>query len=123
MSDNMFKFIMTLLPVFGAIITYFVIPYIKSKVSQTQMEEIIKWVTKAVEAAEVLFDAPKSGEEKGNTLSSSLIRCSIQRKRLSQKNRFVFFWKLRGSRCRITLRPSKKGRVFIHGNNRRIFQC
>ena len=53
MSDNMFKFIMTLVPVFGAIITYFVIPYIKSKVSQTQMEEIIKWVTKAVEAAEV----------------------------------------------------------------------
>ena len=28
------------------------------------MEAIIKWVTKAVEAAEVLFDAPKSGEEK-----------------------------------------------------------
>ena len=64
MSDNMFKFIMTLVPVFGAIITYFVIPYIKSKVSQTQMEEIIKWVTKAVEAAEVLFYVPKSGEEK-----------------------------------------------------------
>jgi len=64
MSDNMLKFIMTLVPVFGAIITYFVIPYIKSKVSQTQMEEIIKWVTKAVEAAEVLFDVPKSGEEK-----------------------------------------------------------
>lgn len=64
MSDNMFKFIMTLVPVFGAIITYFVIPYIKSKVSQTQMEEIIKWVTKAVEAAEVLFDVPKSSEEK-----------------------------------------------------------
>lgn len=64
MSDNMFKFIMTLVLVFGAIITYFVIPYIKSKVSQTQMEEIIKWVTKAVEAAEVLFDVPKSGEEK-----------------------------------------------------------
>lgn len=64
MSDNMFKFIMTLVPVFGAIITYFVIPYIKSKVSQTQMEEIIKWVTKAVEAAEVLFDVPKSGEKK-----------------------------------------------------------
>ena len=41
MSDNMFKFIMTLVPVFGAIITYFVIPYIKSKLSQTQMEEII----------------------------------------------------------------------------------
>lgn len=64
MNDNVFKFIMTLIPVFGAIITYFVIPYIKSKVSQTQMEEIIKWVTKAVEAAEVLFDTPKSGDEK-----------------------------------------------------------
>lgn len=64
MNDNLFKVIMALIPVFGAVITGFIVPYIKEKISTTQMEEIIKWVTKAVQAAEVLFDAPKSGEEK-----------------------------------------------------------
>ncbi len=64
MNDNLFKVIMALIPVFGAVITGFIVPYIKAKISTTQMEEIIKWVTKAVQAAEVLFDAPKSGEEK-----------------------------------------------------------
>lgn len=64
MSDNLFKVIMALIPVFGAIITGFVVPYLKTKISATQIEEIIKWVTKAVQAAEVLFDAPKSGEAK-----------------------------------------------------------
>ncbi len=64
MNDNLFKVIMALIPVFGAVITGFIVPYIKEKISTTQMEEIIKWVTKAVQAAEVLFDAPRSGEEK-----------------------------------------------------------
>lgn len=64
MNDNLFKVIMMLIPVLGAIITGCIIPYIKTKISASQMEEIIKWVTKAVQAAEVLFDTPKSGEEK-----------------------------------------------------------
>ncbi len=64
MSDNLFKVIMALIPVFTAVITGFMIPYLKTKISAIQMEEIIKWSNKAVEAAEVLFDAPKSGEAK-----------------------------------------------------------
>ncbi len=64
MNDSFFKFIMALIPVFGAVITGFVVPYIKTKISATQMDEIVKWVGNAVHAAEVLFDAPKSGEEK-----------------------------------------------------------
>ncbi len=64
MNDDLFKIIMALIPVFGAIITGFIVPYIKTKISTTQMEEISKWVSKAVQAAETLFDTPKSGEEK-----------------------------------------------------------
>lgn len=64
MSDELFKLIMAFVPVLIAIITGFIIPYIKTKISITQMEEIEEWVTKAVEAAEVLFDAPQSGDEK-----------------------------------------------------------
>lgn len=64
MSDQLFKIVLLLVPVVGCIITGFVVPYLKTKVSATQLENIIKWVTKAVEAAEVLFDVPKSGEAK-----------------------------------------------------------
>lgn len=64
MNDSLFKVIMTLIPVVGVIITGFVIPYIKTKISSAQLDEISQWVTKAVQAAEVLFDIPKSGEEK-----------------------------------------------------------
>lgn len=64
MDERLFSIVVLCIPIIGAIITGFIIPYIKTKVSATQMEEIIKWVTKTVQAAEVLFDTPKSGEEK-----------------------------------------------------------
>lgn len=64
MSEQLFNIVLLLIPVIGAVITGILIPYVKTKISATQMDEIIKWVAKAVQAAEVLFDAPKSGEEK-----------------------------------------------------------
>lgn len=64
MNDQLFNIVILLMPVIGAAITGFVIPYLKAKISATQMDEIIKWTAKAVSAAEVLFDAPKSGGEK-----------------------------------------------------------
>ena len=64
MNEQVFNIVILLITVIGAIITGILVPYVKTKISVTQMEEIIKWVTKAVQAAEVLFDAPKSGEEK-----------------------------------------------------------
>lgn len=64
MNETVFNIILLIIPVVSAIITGFIIPFIKSKISATQMEEIIKWVGKAVQAAEVLFDEPQSGEKK-----------------------------------------------------------
>lgn len=64
MSENLFKLVMALIPIIGAVITGFVVPYIKTKISSAQLDEVSKWVTKAVHAAEVLFDVPESGEEK-----------------------------------------------------------
>lgn len=64
MSEQLFNIVILLIPVIGAVITGFVVPYLKTKISATQMDEIVKWVTKSVQAAEVLFDTPKSGEEK-----------------------------------------------------------
>ena len=64
MNENLFDIIMALIPVCGLIITGLVIPYLKVSIGDKQLLYISQWVKKAVEAAEVLFDAPKSGEEK-----------------------------------------------------------
>lgn len=66
MNERLFQLMVLCIPVIGAVITGFVIPYIKARLSITQMDEITKWVSRAVRAAEVLFDAPESGEEKRN---------------------------------------------------------
>ncbi|MCI8416417.1 MAG: hypothetical protein HFI33_02745 [Lachnospiraceae bacterium] len=64
MNEQLFNIVLLMVPVIGTIITGILIPYIKTKISATQMDEIIRWITKAVQAAEILFDAPKSGAEK-----------------------------------------------------------
>ena len=48
----------------AAIITAFVIPWIRSKTTATQFEKIKMWVTVAVEAAEQLYTGSGRGAEK-----------------------------------------------------------
>lgn len=64
MNEFLFNLILLCIPVLGAVITGFLLPLIKSKISAAQLNTIAKWVEKAVQAAELLFDAPKSGKEK-----------------------------------------------------------
>ena len=47
----------------AAIITAFVIPWIRSKTTATQFEKIKMWVTVAVEAAEQLYTGSGRGAE------------------------------------------------------------
>ncbi len=53
-----------LIALFAAIITVFLIPWIKSKTTAAQREEIEAWVGIAVFAAEQLFAGNGRGEEK-----------------------------------------------------------
>lgn len=64
MSDNIFKLLLSIIPVIGAIVTYFVIPYFKSKVSDTDLERIKKWTDTAVKAAELMFAGESLGDSK-----------------------------------------------------------
>ena len=48
----------------AAIITAFVIPWIRSKTTAVQFEKIKMWVTVAVEAAEQIYTGSGRGEEK-----------------------------------------------------------
>lgn len=86
MNDQLFNIVILLVPVVGAMITGILIPYIKAKISVTQMEEIIKWVTKAVQAAEVLFNTPKSGEEKREYVINFIDKMFNSKKELITKD-------------------------------------
>ena len=46
-----------IIPVCGAIITYFVIPWLKAKIGAEKFNAIMSWVYRAVEAAEQIFPA------------------------------------------------------------------
>lgn len=48
----------------AAVISCFLVPYIKSKYGAEKLTEIQKWVKIAVEAAEQLFTGPGRGKEK-----------------------------------------------------------
>lgn len=64
MSDHLFQIILATIPVICAVVAGSLVPYLKTRLSSAQMDEISRWVTKAVQAAEVLFDAPESGAQK-----------------------------------------------------------
>nr|UWG82408.1 MAG: holin [Bacteriophage sp.] len=48
----------------AAVITAFVIPWLKGKIDADKLEKIKLWVTVAVEAAEQLYEGSGRGEEK-----------------------------------------------------------
>lgn len=53
-----------ILALIAALITYRLIPYIKSKTTEKQFQEIQTWVKIAVEAAEMIFKETGMGKEK-----------------------------------------------------------
>ena len=52
------------LTILFALVTMYVIPWIKTKVSAEELSEIIKWVKIAVQAAEMIYKESGMGEEK-----------------------------------------------------------
>lgn len=64
MNEGLFKIILALIPVIGAILTSFIIPLIKEKIETEKLAKYEYWVTMAVNAAEKLFPEIKSGESK-----------------------------------------------------------
>ncbi len=78
----------SLTALFAAIITVFVVPWLKRKTTQQDREELLKWVDIAVAAAEQLFDSSRGKEkknavvaflkEKGFTFSESELDSAIE---------------------------------------------
>lgn len=64
MSERLFQIILTLIPVLGAIITYFVVPYIRTNVDSAKLAQYKEWATLAVKTAEMLWKETGHGEDK-----------------------------------------------------------
>ena len=64
MNENLFNVILTLVPVVGAVITYFVIPFIKANVDATKLAQYKEWARLAVKTAEMLWKETGRGEDK-----------------------------------------------------------
>lgn len=61
-----------IISVVALLITTFVIPWIKAKVSDAKMQEIYKWVKIAVSAAEMIYKEAGMGEAKKAYVNSFL---------------------------------------------------
>lgn len=72
MNENLFNVILTVIPVIGAIITYFIIPFIKSSVSEKQLAQYKEWAKLAVKTAEMLWKETGHGEDKKSYVVSFL---------------------------------------------------
>lgn len=56
--------IQAIIVLISTVITVFVIPWVKSKYTQAQLENVKAWVKIAVQAAEMIFPEEKQGELK-----------------------------------------------------------
>lgn len=54
------------IPLMGALLTYFLIPYMKEKTTKEQRDEICFWVKVAVNSAEMIFAERGQGKLKKN---------------------------------------------------------
>lgn len=64
MNENLFDLILLLIPVLGAIITGFVVPFIREKIGAERLAKYEYWASQAVKAAEMLWRESGSGADK-----------------------------------------------------------
>lgn len=64
MDEKLFQIILMLIPILSAIITSFVIPFIREKIGSEKLVKYEYWATQAVQAAEMLFNEKGMGKTK-----------------------------------------------------------
>ena len=72
------KIIEAIITLLVALITIFVIPYIKSRLSADELAEIMKWVKIAVQAAEMIYKESGMGKEKKKFVEDFLTEHGIK---------------------------------------------
>lgn len=71
------KIIEAVITLLFALISVFVVPYVKKKIAAEKLSEILKWVMKAVEAAEQIYKESGMGKEKKKFVENFLTEHGI----------------------------------------------
>ncbi len=74
MQINITEILGIVITLIGAIVTYLVIPYIKSKTTKAQYDNIIEWITTAVKAYEVIYKESGKGSEKRQDVIDYIVK-------------------------------------------------
>jgi hypothetical protein len=72
------RIVLGVISILGVIITYMIVPFLKSKTSKEQRETIMFWVSVAVSAAEQIFNERGMGEEKKKFVVGFLVEKGIK---------------------------------------------
>lgn len=64
MNINVDLIVKIIIPILGAILTYFLIPLVKSNTTEKQREDVYFWVKMAVQSAEMIFAEKGQGKLK-----------------------------------------------------------
>ena len=72
MDERLFQIILALIPILGAIITGFVVPFIREKIGAEKLAKYEYWARQAVKAAEMLWRESGAGADKKRYVVSFL---------------------------------------------------
>lgn len=64
MDETLFKILLGLISLLSVVITSVVVPYIKTKIDENKLNNIVKWIAYAVKYAEMIYKESGRGEEK-----------------------------------------------------------
>lgn len=64
MNESILNMIVTIIPIIGAILTYFIVPYIKASVGTEKLVHYKEWAALAVKSAEMIWTETGQGEDK-----------------------------------------------------------
>ncbi len=82
MSDRIFDLVLALIPVIGAVVTYFVVPYLKAAVGNAKLEQYREWAGLAVKCAEMVWRETGHGGDKRDYVAGFLNRMFNSKKEM-----------------------------------------
>lgn len=74
MNDNISNALLGIIPVIGAIITYLIVPYMKTNIDSAKLHQYKEWAALAVKAAELLWKETGHGDDKKAYVANFLNR-------------------------------------------------
>lgn len=80
MNDRIFDLVLALIPVIGAVMTYFVVPYLKAAVRNAKLGQYHEWTRLAVKCVEIVWREAGYDGDKGDYVAGFLNRIFSSKK-------------------------------------------